>query len=201
MRTAFAWTLRVTISPTYSLPVFLKVPMVAMSYLLLACPSPRPSRPRWRSSGPGRSADAAPVARSASGGRQGRSFLPREEWRPPGEESPDLPLRPRRSRRQPIRVRSAAERPARDAWRHAMEVGMTGYLWTAQDPGSMRRAKTGYGVQAETVHVLDVLRYSGIAPSRRVCVCLPCCSVCRCSKCMRDRGHAPQRGVRRSGFP
>lgn len=76
---------------------------------------------------------------------------------------------------------------------------MTGYLWAAQDPGSMRRAKTGYGVQAETVHVPDVLRYSGIAPSRRVCVCLPRCSVCLCSKCMRDRDHAPQRGFRRSG--
>lgn len=50
---------------------------------------------------------------------------------------------------------------------------MTGYLWTAQDPGSRCRAKTGFSVQAETVHVPYVLRYSGIAPSRRVCVCLP----------------------------
>jgi hypothetical protein len=54
---------------------------------------------------------------------KGRSFLLREEWRTryfsgaPGEESPDRPLRPRRSRRQPIPVRSAAERPAKDAWR------------------------------------------------------------------------------------
>ena len=50
---------------------------------------------------------------------------------------------------------------------------MTGYLWIAQDPGSMRRAKTGYGVQPETVHVLDEPRSSGFAPSRRVRVCLP----------------------------
>jgi len=45
-----------------------------------------------------------------------------------------------------------------------MEEGMTGYLWTAQDPGSMRRAKTGCGVQAETVHVPDVTDDRGITP-------------------------------------
>jgi hypothetical protein len=50
---------------------------------------------------------------------------------------------------------------------------MTGYLWTAQDSGSRRRAKTGFSVLAETTHVPDVPLYSGIAPSRGVCVCLP----------------------------
>lgn len=40
---------------------------------------------------------------------------------PPWEESPDAPLRPRRSRRQPIPVRSAAERSARDVWRKLWE--------------------------------------------------------------------------------
>ena len=46
-------------------------------------------------------------------------------------------------------VRSAAERPARDACRHATEEGMTGRLWIAQVPGNRRRAKTGHGAQAE----------------------------------------------------
>src|SRR6266481_997457 len=53
MRTPLAWTLRVTISPWNSLLLdFLKEPMVAIS-LLLGCSSPRPLRPRWRSSAAG----------------------------------------------------------------------------------------------------------------------------------------------------
>ena len=42
--------------------------------------SPRPSRPRWRSARPGRPPTQPLTARSVSGGRRGRSFLPREEW-------------------------------------------------------------------------------------------------------------------------
>jgi hypothetical protein len=45
---------------------------------------------------------------------------------------------------------------------------MTADHRAAQDPGSMRRAKTGYGVQAETVHVRDVTDDRGITPVCRV---------------------------------
>jgi hypothetical protein len=45
---------------------------------------------------------------------------------------------------------------------------MTGDLWTAQDPGSAHRAKTGYGVQVETQHVRDRSGEVGIAPVCRV---------------------------------
>ena len=79
-----------------------------------------------------------------------------------GEESPDALLRSRRSRRQPIPVRSAAERPQRT--RGASHGrGMTGYLWTAQDPAACVVQKTGFSAQAETVACPGVPRYSGIA--------------------------------------
>jgi hypothetical protein len=59
-------------------PIFLKVPMVAMS-LLPDCPSPRPSRSRWRSRGHRRSA-THPQGRSAAEDGGGKTFLFREEW-------------------------------------------------------------------------------------------------------------------------
>src|SRR3984957_5865475 len=65
MRTPLACTLRVTISPWKSLPTFLKEPMLAMS-LLLAVSSPRPPRPRWRSTGRGRSTTHPLAGRSAA---------------------------------------------------------------------------------------------------------------------------------------
>ena len=66
---------------------------------------------------------------------------------------------------------------------------MTGREWTAQDPGSLRRAKTGSGVQAETEHVGKLSRDLGIAPSFRSVVCLPRRSMCAFSKgiCVRGR--------------
>ena len=41
---------------------------------------------------------------------------------------------------------------------------MTGYLWTAQDPGSMRRAKTGFGVQAGRCMSRTCLAPLGLPP-------------------------------------
>src|SRR5215831_17665708 len=86
MRTPLAWTLRVTISPCSSLPDFLKVPMVAISFLL-GCSSPRPSRPRWRSSAAGdrrRTRLRAGAQRRMAAARpppsRGHAFLAREEW-------------------------------------------------------------------------------------------------------------------------
>src|SRR5712692_6908077 len=82
MRTPLAWTLRVTISPWNSLlPDFLKEPMVAIS-LLLGCSSPRPSRPRWRSTGRRRST-THPQGRSTAEDGGGETFLAREEWAQP----------------------------------------------------------------------------------------------------------------------
>src|SRR5262252_10446207 len=99
MRTPLACTLRVTISPWNSLPAFLKEPMVVMSFLL-GCSNPRPSRPRWRSTGRRRSTPH-PLGRSAAEDGGGGTFLAREEWAPPG--SPRLrggKPRGRKSRRR-----------------------------------------------------------------------------------------------------
>src|SRR5579883_2588967 len=110
MRTFLAWTLRVTIWPTNSLPDFLKVPMVAMVVLLDLCFEPAPLRPRWRSAGRRRSTPHLLAGRSAAedGGRE--TFLFREEWAQPGEESRPAPLRHRRSRRSRPAARSAHQR-------------------------------------------------------------------------------------------
>src|SRR5580704_350407 len=87
MRTFFVWTLRVTISPWYSLPDFLKEPMLAMS-LLLCCSNPRPSRPRWRSAGRRRSTTHPLAGWSEAEDGGGETFLPREEWaKPRGRKS------------------------------------------------------------------------------------------------------------------
>src|SRR6516165_10716605 len=88
MRTPLVWTLRVTISPWNSLlPTFLKEPILAMS-LLLAVSSPRPPRPRWRSTGRGRSTTHPLAGRSAAEDGGGETFLPREEWaKPRGRKS------------------------------------------------------------------------------------------------------------------
>src|SRR5260221_9361735 len=106
MRTPLAWTLRVTISPWNSLPDFLKEPMVAIS-LLLGCSSPRPSRPRWRSSAAGdrrRTRRAGAQRRMAAAGlswlaRNGRSRGPRAcGVASPGEESLTAAIAARRLR-------------------------------------------------------------------------------------------------------
>src|SRR3981081_827520 len=87
MRTPLVWTLSVTISPWYSLPDFLKEPMLAMS-LLLAVSNPRPSRPRWRSAGRRRSTTHPVAGRSEGEGGGDETFLPREEWaKPRGRKS------------------------------------------------------------------------------------------------------------------
>lgn len=65
---------------------------------------------------------------------------------------------------------------------------MTGREWPAQDPGSLRRAKTGAGVQAETKQVGKLSRDLGIATSFRSVVCLPRRSMCPFSKGMCGRG-------------
>src|SRR6266851_7784432 len=79
MRTPLVWTLRVTISPWYSLPDFLKEPMLAMS-LLHAVSNPRPSRPRWRSAGRRRSTTHPLAGRRTAEDGGGETFLAREEW-------------------------------------------------------------------------------------------------------------------------
>src|SRR5271166_3888071 len=79
MRTFLVWTLRVTISPWNSLPTLLKEPMLAMSFLL-GCSSPRPPRPRWRSTGRGRSATHPGTDRSRAEDAVAKTLLPREEW-------------------------------------------------------------------------------------------------------------------------
>src|SRR5271165_5350790 len=53
--------------------------MLAMS-LLLAVSSPRPPRPRWRSTGRGRSATHPGTDRSRAEDAVAKTFLPREEW-------------------------------------------------------------------------------------------------------------------------
>src|SRR5690606_10914900 len=98
MRTFFAWTLRVTIWPLNSLPVFLKVPMVAIVVLLDLCFEPAPC---------GLDGDRL------AGGDRRRTCLQAEAQRrmaarrlccfarngsSPGEESRSAPLRHRRSR-------------------------------------------------------------------------------------------------------
>src|SRR5437763_15484424 len=94
-------------SPWYSLPDFLKEPMLAMS-LLLCCSNPRPSRPRWRSAGRRRAATHPLAGRSTAEDGGGETFLPREEWaKPRGRKSIRPPLRHRRSRRSRPPARSS----------------------------------------------------------------------------------------------
>src|SRR6266446_5819751 len=102
MRTPLAWTLRVTISPWNSLLLdFLKEPMVAIS-LLLGCSSPRPLRPRWRSSAAGdrrrtRRAEAQrrmAAARLSWLARNGRRRVPAlAGWQAQGKKVSPPPLR------------------------------------------------------------------------------------------------------------
>jgi hypothetical protein len=78
MRTFFAWTLRVTLSPVNSRPAFLKVPMVAMSGLLV-CSEPAPIAASMAIARAGTIRRRSPRARSVSGGRWDRCFFSREE--------------------------------------------------------------------------------------------------------------------------
>src|SRR5215510_8933409 len=67
--------------------------MLAIS-LLLCCSSPRPSRPRWRSSGRRRSTTHPFAGRSPAEDGGGGTFLPREEWaKAQGKKVSPPPLR------------------------------------------------------------------------------------------------------------
>src|SRR5215212_2574726 len=121
-------------SPWYSLPDFLKEPMLAMS-LLLCCSNPRPSRPRWRSAGRRRSTTHPLAGRSRAEDGGGETFLPREEWaKPRGRKShrrccgsgdrgaavlwPDQPKRGRGRAPNSILGEDVADRegPAQEGW-------------------------------------------------------------------------------------
>src|SRR5215467_1213649 len=65
--------------------------MVAIS-LLLGCSSPRPSRPRWRSTGRRRSTTHLLAGRSTEEDGGGGTFLAREEWAQPRGRKSRRPL-------------------------------------------------------------------------------------------------------------
>jgi hypothetical protein len=130
-----ACRLRVKISPVYSVPVFLKVPMVAMFFLRFAVSGPRPcgldgdrqpGGDHWRTPHiPGSPARLrAGVGRGA--GQHRRNFLvPRGMAAlPTGEESCDDAVAPKRSRRRCPSGRSAHhQRPLDAGWdRHTTEI-------------------------------------------------------------------------------
>src|SRR5215471_14748923 len=79
MRTPLACRLRVMISPWKSLPIFLKVPMVAMSLLLLWF-RVRDHRGSMAIDRPRTIGDAPARRPERSVGRRRETFLPREEW-------------------------------------------------------------------------------------------------------------------------
>src|SRR5450432_2953732 len=122
MRTFFAWTLRVTISPWNSPPTFLKEPMLAMSFLLgcfepattaasMAIGEPKAIDDAPAGRGPHRAhAKGWPQGRSAAEDGGGESFLFREEWASAqGKKVDPTPLRLRRSRRSRPSARSSQE--------------------------------------------------------------------------------------------
>src|SRR5579871_5192319 len=78
MRTPLAWTLRVKISPWNSLPDFLKVPMVAMSFLLVVRARDHRGLDGDRQAAGDRRRTRQ--GRSAAEDGDGATFLPREEW-------------------------------------------------------------------------------------------------------------------------
>src|SRR5215471_10914190 len=110
MRTPLVWTLRVTISPWYSWPDFLKVPMLAMSLLLdvrardhrgldgdLQAEGDR-RRTHLRAEAQRRMAAVRLSCLARNGRAQGKKVSP-------------PPLRPRRSRRSRPLARSSHQSP------------------------------------------------------------------------------------------
>src|SRR5215831_3887419 len=87
MRTPLVWTLRVTISPWYSWPDFLKVPMLAMSLLLdVRARDHRGLDGDLQAQGDRRRTHLRAESAAEDGG--GETFLPREEWaKPRGRKS------------------------------------------------------------------------------------------------------------------
>lgn len=133
--------------PVKPSPVRVKVPMVAMTVSCLSI-GPRPSRPRWRSSGRGRapthSAGAAAQRRTGLG-----DFLASRGMAHPGsprglprgvgsqgKKVAPAPLRPRRPRRQPS---LGQIRPSEAAWQR--DTGRTGE--TAGDGRLARHKRDG----------------------------------------------------------
>src|SRR3546814_12645969 len=87
MRTPLAWTLSVTISPLNSLPLFLKVPMVAMLSLLGCYFEHRAHRGLDGDQGAGGDRRRTLQGRSAAEDVGRETFLSREEARRAGEDS------------------------------------------------------------------------------------------------------------------
>src|SRR5262249_6269392 len=87
MRTPLVWTLRVTISPWYSWPDVLKVPMLAMSLLLdVRARDHRSLDGDLQAEGDRRRTHLRAESAAEDGG--GETFLPREEWaKPRGRKS------------------------------------------------------------------------------------------------------------------
>src|ERR1700730_7045233 len=144
VRTPVAGRLRVMISPWKSFPTFLNEPMVAMSLLLFVFPSPRPPRPRWRSTGRRRSA-THPKGWSAAEDAVDATFLPREEWAlAQGKKVVSTALRLRRSRRSRSLARSSHHRG------HVRRVlnHKSGRRWRASV--LFRKRSKRFGVEKET---------------------------------------------------
>src|SRR6266849_8411646 len=163
MRTPLAWTLRVTISPWNSLLLdFLKEPMVAIS-LLLGCSSPRPSRPRWRSSGRRRST-THPQGRSTAedGGGEtpafaGACFLGSRGmgaagvpalagWQAQGKKVSPPPLRQGDRGFAVLRRDQAIKRPRRSRARQPCKE-KTWQTWSAQEVRRDERRNRNPGVR------------------------------------------------------
>ena len=110
--------------------------------------SPRPPRPRWRSTGRGRSA-THPKGRSAAEDAVDATFLPREEWAlAQGKKVASTALRLRRSRRSRSSARSSHHRG------HVRRVlnHKSGRRWRAsvrlrQEVETVRRRKRNEGRQ------------------------------------------------------
>jgi hypothetical protein len=112
-------------------PVRVKVPMVAMTVSCLSI-GPRPSRPRWRSSGRGRAPTHPLAGRSAAEDGAGRlSCLARNARHAQGKKVAPAPLRPWRPRRQPS---LGQIRPSEEAWRR--DTGRT-----TETAGGRRRCR------------------------------------------------------------
>src|SRR6516225_8567844 len=111
MRTPLVWTLRVTISPWYSWPHFLKVPMLAMSLLLdVRARDHRGLDGDLQAEGDRRRTHLRAGAQRRMAAVR-LSWLARGMGEAQGKKVSPPPLRHRRSRRRRPLARSSHERP------------------------------------------------------------------------------------------